>query len=297
MTTRTVLGYPLFDADNHYYEPRDAFTRHMEKRYADKAVHVEVDERGYDRIFIGEEPFTFLFPLFTDAPAPGGLAELMRGKKDDGQRPHYPMRPEYQDRAARLQTMDEQGVESAIMLPTLGVTVEHQMRRDIEGTYANLRSFNRWLDEDWGFSYQDRIFGVPLLSLVDVDLAVGELDRVLDAGARLVHLRPGPVNGESPAHPKFDPFWARLNEARVPVVFHLAESGYNELMSVQWGEAPNPNSHKQSAFQWAMFYGDRPIMDTIAALIYGNLFGRFPDLKAVSIETVSYTHLTLPTKA
>jgi predicted TIM-barrel fold metal-dependent hydrolase len=284
MNSATLLGYQLFDADNHYYEPRDAFTRHIEKRYAEKAVRVELDDRGFDRIFIGEEPFRFLFPLFRDAPAPGGLAELMRGKKDDGRRPHYPMRPEYQNRSARLRTMDEQGVESAIMLPTLGVTVEHQMRRDVEGTYANLRSFNRWLEEDWGFSYQNRLFGVPLLSLVDVELAVQELERVLAAGARLVHLRPGPVNGQNPAHPMFDPFWARLNEAEIPVVFHLSESGYNELMSVQWGEQPNPNSHKQSAFQWAMFYGDRPIMDTIAALIYGNLFGRFPRLRAVSIE-------------
>ncbi|HUP71741.1 MAG TPA: amidohydrolase family protein [Acidimicrobiales bacterium] len=86
----------------------------------------------------------------------------------------------------------------------------------------------------------------------------------------LVHLRPTPVNGRSLADPLFDPFWARAEEAGVPIVFHLSESGYHELMSVHWGELPNPSSHRQSAFQWAMFCGDRPIMDALAALIYGS---------------------------
>ena len=282
------LPYRLFDADNHYYEPRDAFTRHMEARHAERAVRVVKDDKGRDRILIGDEPFTFLTPLYEDAPAPGALQELMRGRKNDsGERPHYPMQSEFQDRAARLRTMGSQGIESCIMLPTLGVCVEHQMRHDVEGTYANLGAFNRWLDDDWGFNYEERIFAVPLLSLLDVDLAVQELERVLAAGARIVHLRPTPVNGMTIADPHFDPFWARLNEASVPVAFHISEAGYNELMSVHWGEEPNPRSHKQSAFQWAMFYGDRPIMDTIAALLYGNLFGRYPNLKAVSIENGS----------
>jgi len=67
------------------------------------------------------------------------------------------------------------------MLPTLGVGVEHQLRHDPEATFANLRAFNRWLEDDWGFSYKDRIIGVPLLSLVDAKLAVDELERVIGA--------------------------------------------------------------------------------------------------------------------
>lgn len=280
--------YRLFDADNHYYEPRDAFTRHMETRYQDRAIRVVTDDRGRDRILIGDEPFTFLTPLYQDAPAPGALAELMRGKSaDTGERPHYPMQPEFMNRTARLAAMDTQGVEAVVMLPTLGVTVEHQMRNDPVGTFANLRAFNRWLEEDWGFAYEDRIFGVPLLSLVDIDLAVEELERVIEAGARIVHLRPTPVDGRNIADPHFDPFWALCNEAGIPVAFHICEAGYNELMSVQLGEDPNPRSHRQSALQWAMFFGDRPIMDTLAALIYADLFGRFPNLKVASIENGS----------
>ncbi len=91
----------------------------------------------------------------------------------------------------------------------------------------------------------------------------------------------------APADPLYDPFWARANEAGVTVVYHVGESGYNELMSVHWGEQANPSSHSQSAFQWTNFYGDRPIMDTISALILHNLFGRYPNVKIVSVENGS----------
>ena len=37
---------PLFDADNHYYEPRDAFTRYMEPRHRDLAITMGENCRG-----------------------------------------------------------------------------------------------------------------------------------------------------------------------------------------------------------------------------------------------------------
>ena len=73
------LGFPLFDADNHYYEPRDAFTRHLEPSHRDRAIHVETDDRGRDRVMIGGRPFTFLEnPFFETTAKPGSLREMLR---------------------------------------------------------------------------------------------------------------------------------------------------------------------------------------------------------------------------
>jgi predicted TIM-barrel fold metal-dependent hydrolase len=277
------------DADNHYYEPRDFCTRHIAQRYRDRAVRVDED----DRIWVGERPFTFLANWSFDRVArPGALRELLRMKRyeeyDEAECAHIEeIRPAYRSRDARIALMDEQGLDAALLFPTVGVCLEHFMKDDPDQLYANVRAFNRWLDEDWGYAYQDRIYAAPLLSLVDVDRAVAELDEVLARGARVVSLRPGPASGRSPADLHFDPFWARLNEARVPVAFHIAESGYNELVSAHWGEEPNPSSHEQSAFQWSCMYGDRPIMDTLAALIFGNLFGRFETVNVISVENGS----------
>lgn len=281
----------LWDADNHYYEPRDCFTRYIEPAMAERAIRVVTDDDGRERVLVGDRPFTFLLDPFRETTSkPGSLREMLRAmssgtvKEADSTEP---IQPEYVNRDARLALMDAQGVEAILIFPTLAVCVEHFMKDDPEQLYANVHAFNRWLDDDWGFDYQGRIFGVPMLSLRDVDRAVEELEFVLGRGARAIGLRPGPAFGRSPADPHFDPFWARVDEARIPVCFHIAESGYNELYSTAWGEEANPSSHQQSAFQWTSFYGDRPIMDTFSALVLHNLFGRFPNVQCVSVENGS----------
>ncbi len=285
MSPMSAPSYGIFDADNHYYEPRDAFMRHADPRMLDRAVKVVTDANGKDTIFVGGRKHHFTPPTFDLVPPPGHLKEMLKGH-GEGTAASFlkPMRPEYQDRAARLRVMDEQGIESILIFPTFGVTFEHALRHDAEATFAAATAFNRWLEEDWGFGADGRIFGVPVLSLVDIDLAVAELDRVLARGARMVHLLAGPVNGRSPGDPHFDPFWSRLNEARVPVAYHAAESGYNELVSTQWGHAPRPRSHHQSAWQNAFCFIEAPIMHTLGALIFDNLFGRFPNVKVATIE-------------
>lgn len=283
-------NYDVFDVDTHYYEPADCFTRHIEPKHRDLAIHWREDA-GQRQLFVGNKPYTFVKdPTFSFVEKPGNLAEMLRQGIHalEGGGDKVPPPPEFVvDRDRRVQVLDQQGIAGSLMFPTLAVTVEHFMRHDPVQTFANVSSFNRWLDEDWGFNYKNRIYGVPLLSLLDLDLAVAELDRVLKAGARAVHLMPGPQGRRSPADPYFDPFWARINEARVPVALHISESGYNELFSTAWGEEANPTSHEQSAFQWTNFFGDRPMMDTVASMIYMNLFGKFPNVNVFSVENGS----------
>jgi predicted TIM-barrel fold metal-dependent hydrolase len=283
------LGYPLIDADNHYYETRDCFTRYLEPRYRDKGVRVYQDDQGHDRVAVGDKPFTFLTNRDFDTVAkPGLLREMLRaGGGTPVEDLTEPVRPEFRNRDARLELMDKQGLEACWLFPTFGVCVEHFMKDDALQMYANLHAFNRWVDDEWGVNYKERIYAPPMISLLDVERACAELDWALSRGARVISLRPGPAFGRSPADPHFDPFWARVNEAGVVVAFHIAESGYNEMMSVHWGEEANPSSHRQSAFQWSNFYGDRPIMDTFAALIFHNLFGRFPGVRVASVENGS----------
>jgi predicted TIM-barrel fold metal-dependent hydrolase len=191
------------------------------------------------------------------------------------------------DRDARVAFMDESGVEAAMLYPSLGVMVEHQLHNDPDVTFANIRAFNRWLEDDWGYAYQNRLFAVPMLSLIDIKQACVELDRVLAAGARAVHLRSAPPNGKSPADPAHDPFWARLNESGIPVSMHSSFSSYLEYVSPLWGEDPDPTYRNITPFQALTCMGDRPISDMLGAMTLHNLFGKFPDLKVLSIENGS----------
>jgi predicted TIM-barrel fold metal-dependent hydrolase len=85
----------------------------------------------------------------------------------------------------------------------------------------------------------------------------------------------------------FDPFWARVEDAELLVAFHIGESGYNEMYSTDFSEPANPKPNEKSALQWSSFYGDRPIMETFAACILHNLFGRFPKVQLLSVENGS----------
>lgn len=284
-----TLDYPIIDADNHYYETRDAFTRHIESRYRARSV-LTTQHEGDEVFLIDERPYRFAPVKFEKTNPPGSLLAAIRGPRGErysSQFSEEQMLPAFQDRNARLALMDEQGLGAAILLPSLAVCVENPLRHDPELTQAVLRAFNRWLEEDWGFAYENRIFGVPLVSLRDVEAGCAELERVLERGARMVHLQTGPVDGRSPADPVFDPFWSRVAEADIPVVFHIGDPGYNALFGSAWGEEPYPAVRTQSAFQWAFMHGDRPIMETLGALTYHNLFGRFPKLRIVSIENGS----------
>jgi predicted TIM-barrel fold metal-dependent hydrolase len=290
-----ALSYRLTDADNHYYEPDDCFTRHIDPRFRDRAVRV-VRSAGdaYGRVFIGDQPGHFMRVAPGDhVGPPGHLQAYFRGEVERGHVTESAIDakeyPEFMTREPRLAVMDKQGVETAILLPTFGLAVEDDLHADfpVEVTYANLEAFNRWLAEDWGYGQDGRIVGVPILSLLDTDLAVAELDRVLGEGARMVHLRPGPVYGRSPADPVFDPFWSRIEEAGTPVAFHLSDSQYPALFSTHWGEYARPAVHRLTAFQRLTCFGERPIVDTLAALVLHNLFGRHPGVRVISIENGS----------
>jgi predicted TIM-barrel fold metal-dependent hydrolase len=291
MGSGSELGYPLFDIDNHYYEPPNCFVDWVEPRYRDRAVRLEKQADGSEQLFFGDAPLVNDGTSFVGdrCVKPGALRELLRSQQGGlpSDAAKEPTRREYLERGPRLELMDRQGLESICLFPSFGVMVEYWMKHDVELLYACLDGFNRWLDETWGFAHLGRIYTAPVISLRDRDLAVAQLEGVIARGARVIAMAAGPAYGRAPADPYFDPFWARANEAKLAVVYHIGESGYLDRYSMDWGEDPNPRSYSRSALQWASFFGDRPVMDTLSALIFYNLFGRYPDVKVLSVENGS----------
>ena len=165
----------------------------------------------------------------------------------------------------------------------LALSAEHYVD-DTEALYANLASYNRWYDEAWGFNYEDRIYATALLSLRDLDHAVALTDDIIARGAKVVLLPTGPAYGRSPGDPYFDPVWARLNEAGVVVALHVMPFWYFDAISPAWGHDDDPQAWRMSAWQWMNIYGERPVVDTISALIFDNLFGRHPRLRVLISE-------------
>jgi predicted TIM-barrel fold metal-dependent hydrolase len=284
------------DADNHYYETLDAFTRHLDRDHRWRGVRPVQDGKRVQLLIGGQVNRFIPNPTFDPIIVPGCLDPLFRGQIPEGVDPRSlmqvePLRTEYRDRDARVAVVEEQGLDAVLLFPTLGCGVEEALRHDVEATMASLAAFNRWLEEDWGYAYRDRLIAAPMLSFADPGAAVEEVDRLIDRGARIVHVRPAPVPGpngtsRSLGDKAHDPVWARLAEASIPVAFHLGDSGYNGFAAA-WGASATFEGFGKTDVLSRILVSDRAIHDTIAALVIHGVFERHPGLRVASIENGS----------
>lgn len=290
MTSRTI-DFPVFDADNHLYETRDAFTKFLPKQYAKAIQYVEVD--GRTKIVVRGQISEYIpNPTFDVVAAPGAQEDYYRNGNPDGKNYREivgdPIRclPAFREPASRLALMDQQGLDRTLMFPTLASLVEERLKDDPELILAIVHSLNEWLHETWSFNYHDRIFTTPVINLSIVDRALEEIDWVLERGARAVLIRPGPVAGfrgtRSPGLPEFDPVWKRLEDAGVLVGMHASDSGYAE-MSNWWEGRQEFLPFRPSAFRMIQ-QGKRPIEDTMTAMVVHGALPRHPNLKVACVE-------------
>ena len=200
------------------------------------------------------------------------------------------IRPAYRDRDARVAQIDEHGLSAIWMFPTLGMLYEELLREDPFAVCATFSAFNRWLDEDWGFDRGDgKLFAAPYLALADVDWAVDELEWSLDRGAKMIVMRaaaPTTVTGRrSPFDESFDPFWARVNEAGIPVIIHAGDSGWSANGYADEGfGATFSGGWKPSVKSFAI---ERAAADFVITSVFEKLFDRHPTIRMASIENGS----------
>ncbi|HEY9315505.1 amidohydrolase family protein [Williamsia sp.] len=292
------------DCDNHYYEKIDAFTRYLDPKYRQRGV--EIITRGtHTELLAGGNLFEFVpNPTFDPVIVPGCLDALFRGEIPEGVDPRSlskvePLNPAYQDRDLRLEMIEKQQMSGVILLPTLACGVEEALKHDIPATMASITAFNKWLDEDWGYAYQGRIFATPMLSFADPDEAIGEIDRLIERDVRIVSVRPAPIpagHGTSNAFgdPRYDEVWTKLEKSGIAVAFHLSDSGYTEFLGAAWGGPPKFAPFRYNDPLASLVVSDRAIHDTIASLVIGGVFTRHPKLRVASIENGSdFVHLLL----
>jgi predicted TIM-barrel fold metal-dependent hydrolase len=286
-----ALGYPAFDADSHYYESTDALTRHLPKEMSRRGPRWATIN-GRQRLLLGDKVYGYIpNPTFDPVAKPGCMHDYFAAKPGSTDLTARlselePIRPEYRDREVRLKVMDEQGVGATWLFPTLAVTLEVDFQPDIPAALATFRAFNRWLQEDWGFAYKDRLFAAPMISLSDPQWAVEEIEWCIANGAKIVSMRNGPVytrNGyASPAAPEYDPFWARVEESGIVMAPHAGDDGYDFLGAI-WEPNAEYRGFGNTPLRKAVT-SQRAVPDFFAALVCHRLFERFPKLRVASVE-------------
>ncbi|WP_067678744.1 amidohydrolase family protein [Nocardia miyunensis] len=282
---------PALDVDQHYYEPIDAFTRHCPKDWAARTVQIAKIGNRTRHIIADKVDYSVTNPTFDPIVKPGAMADYFRGNPEKKHLQEIlsdrePIPAHYRDRDARLAKLDEQELNSIWLLPSLGMGFEERLQYDPPAAGQAFKAFNRWLLEDWGYNYRDRIFGSPYLAFGDIETAVAEVEHGLAHDARIFVVRAQAVYTDggwrSPGDPIFDPIWARVQEAGATVVVHVGEVGgsgldkYTDYHGNIIGDIASP-------LQIAVGH-ERAIANYLAAVTCDRLFERFPSLRIASVE-------------
>jgi predicted TIM-barrel fold metal-dependent hydrolase len=297
------LDFPVFDADNHFYETTDAFTRYLPAEYTGVLKYVQVN--GRTKLAIKNRITEYIPNPTFNVVAPPGADELKYKLQNPdsvtkpGDKPlvapprSMPSIPAFFEPEARIELMNELGIDRALMWPTLASVLEERLVDDPVATHVLIHAFNQWVLDHWSFNVDDRIYPVPVITLPIVDRAIAELEWLVERGAKIILIRPAPVpdfNGRrrSFALPEFDPFWKRVEEADVVVGLHASDSGTNRYVNEFEGRDNEflPFAAK-SAFVEFLAAETRMISDVLASIIGHGMATRFPKLRILPVENGS----------
>src|SRR6516162_5489731 len=181
-------AYNVVDADGHILEPLDLWDRYMDPDFRDRAPRIVKGENGKERLVIEEHT------VGTAQRGIGGIGAV----------------------GAR------QGVVAAFLYPSLGLF--SGAIHDAALAAAVCRAYNRWL-ADYCSAYPDRLFGVAMLPMQEVELAVAEMRFAKkELGFRGGFIRPNPYNNKMIHHPDYEPFWAAAEDLDFSIGFHEGAS-------------------------------------------------------------------------
>jgi predicted TIM-barrel fold metal-dependent hydrolase len=308
----TYLNYPVFDADNHMYETPEAFTKYLPAEYEGLVKYVQVN--GRTKIALRNVISEYIpNPTFNKVAPPGAQELEFRaknpsskhpiglsafGEKVDRSLPGMPPRyiespPAFFDPAARLELMDEQKIDRAMMWPTLASLLEERLADDPVASGVVIHALNEWMYEHWTYNFENRIFATPVINLSIVEVAIRELEYVAERGARAVLIRPATVpdfgtRRRSFALEEYDPFWAKVQEAGILVGMHSSDDGYTRFTN-EWDGLTNEMTPfiRQSKFKELVGSEYRSIRDAVYSIVAHGLATRFPDIRFMPVENGS----------
>jgi predicted TIM-barrel fold metal-dependent hydrolase len=211
-------AYNVIDADGHVLEPVDIWDKYIDPAYRERAPKIIVDTDGKERLLVGEQVlgsqkgFGVIGAIGSrDHEMPEDTKKYIDGRKG-GFDPH-----------ARIPDMDLDGIDAAFLYPSVGLF--SGAIKEPKLAAAVCRAYNRWL-ADYCQPYPDRLFGVAMLPMQSIDLAIEEMRYARkELGMRASFLRPNPYNGRMLHHPDYEIFWKEVEELDMAIGLHEGASG------------------------------------------------------------------------
>jgi len=265
----------VIDADGHILEPPDLWENYLEERYKDRALRIKLDENRLEYLEIDGAP-----SIMVARGMPGSLGAMgsagsggLRGKPE---RTYLAMAPfGSMDAGERLEMLTAEGLESAVLYPTIGILWEAELN-DVELTQAYCRAYNRWI-VDFCRGSDDRLIPIAHLSLGDPAAAAAELQRAVADGCRGAFVVAFTLSRTAHGHTDHDALFAVAQDLDVPLAIHpslepldLIPRRFAQYRKARLLQSVTASDGCRHAFTTFFDFG---------------VFDRFPKLKLVVLES------------
>jgi len=201
----------VVDADGHVVEPRRAWAT-VPEQY--RPV-ITADAHGYEHVVVdGKE--ILAVPLgtlatpgahFSDPQSFLALEDAHRGGSDP---------------SARLIDMDSEGIDQAVLFPSVGLYF--WALDDPRAAVPIARAYNDWL-ASYCAADPTRLFGAAMVPVQDPLAAAAELRRARhELGFVAAFVRPNPCRGRSLSDRAYEPVWEAAEESAMTIAVHEGSS-------------------------------------------------------------------------
>jgi predicted TIM-barrel fold metal-dependent hydrolase len=208
---KALVTTVVVDADGHVVEPPEAWSDVPEEA----RPRIVADSVGIEHVIVGDTEILAV-PLgtlatpgssFADFASYAPLSEAHQGGSD----PHL-----------RLIDMDAEGIDQAVLFPSIGLYFSAVA--DPDSAVHLARAYNDWL-ASYCAADRLRLFGAAMLPLQDPVAAAAELRRAAnELHFPAAFVRPNPCGGRSLSDPAYEVVWSAAEEVGVPVCVHEGSS-------------------------------------------------------------------------
>jgi predicted TIM-barrel fold metal-dependent hydrolase len=272
----------VHDADSHITESGGWMEKYASKYVTD----------NLDKPFIDLEAIPQLKPVFEQAKKrlAGNDPALTEQLKSDlyGSPGKRNLMAAYGavDGEERRDSLDIAGISKQLVFPGLVFASRFARSKDLEVVYGGSEAMNRAM-VDFCAADAQRLLSVGYLSLKDPVMALESAKQAIDMGVKSLWLNSDAVDGRAPSHIAYDPIWAQLEEAGVPIVLHIG-SGIN-MPAEYKNTGVKRELHPLSMNVETTSPKDLPVLHHsierwLTCMIYDGVLERFPNLKIGLIE-------------
>jgi predicted TIM-barrel fold metal-dependent hydrolase len=267
-----MATYKLISADSHIVEPPDMYTSRVEPQFRDRAPRME-----RRRTPKGSEYDAWFF----DGMQVGTLGAVIQA----GQRFEDPSQIDFlgvwegvrraaYEPQAMIEELELDGVWGACLQPSQGLF--WYRIPDSAMLSAICRAYNDWI-ADFCKPYPERLKGIGMLNVDDVDDACQELERCVQLGLVGVFIPVYPLPDRPYRHPIYERLWWTAQDLEMPLLLHIATNrggipGCEFTMNLDELTAAG----RSTTDHWVRY--------SLTAMIFAGIFDRYPRLKVGSVE-------------